>query len=771
MADGTRVADVLEERPDLEAALSTVLAVDEDRETWTFDDVSVDSGAFGELVSRDIVVSEGDAYRLADREAVRRALSAADETTETATPERSETSRSLPTLDTAGLGMLVGALALVAVVRSFVAGSVFRGGDIVLAANDPYAYRYWVEQVLASGQALTDIGSLAQGEPLLIATLARASRLFGGADASGLLIAVYPVAAAVLTAALLYWLALWVTADRRVALAAVVMLAVTPGNALRTALGFADHHAFDYLWLVLTATALVALADIERREQLRSWRPWSAALGLGLGIGLQVLAWNNGPLLFAPVALVLAGRVILDVRASRSSLLANAPILVGLGVGAGVAAVGHLLTGWQSVPVIVTPALLFVLALALVGAGELTRVLGRRARELAVAEGVLGVAAILATWVFVPALAERVLRGLGLIGRTDPIAEVRALFSGDTLGFLLLFGFVLVVALPFLVWATWQATRGARRWLVPVAYGWYFFSLSLFQVRFTGQLAYFTALFAGLGFVWLAETVEVARPPAPFADGRDHAEWVPDRPDASTVGTILVLFLLVGGIGVLQSAVKVEQITTDDAAYDTAAWLDEYANDRGWTTVEESYVLSSWGKNRMYNYFVNGESASYGYARSTYGDFIGVREPATAASMLDDRVRFVVTRSLDAADRTMQARLHDHFGSRAGALAGTGQFRALYATASGTRKAFLFVPGATLTGTGPPNATVTLSTPIEIPGASFTYERQATTDAAGNFSVRLAHPGTYEVHTAEETRTVTVSESAVMAGEQLALAD
>ncbi|QSG08040.1 UDP-glucose 6-dehydrogenase [Halapricum desulfuricans] len=46
---------LLEDRPDLETALEELLTVDAERDTWTFDDVPVDSGTFGELVSREIV--------------------------------------------------------------------------------------------------------------------------------------------------------------------------------------------------------------------------------------------------------------------------------------------------------------------------------------------------------------------------------------------------------------------------------------------------------------------------------------------------------------------------------------------------------------------------------------------------------------------------------------------------------------------------------------------------------------------------------------------
>ena len=72
------IADLLTDRPEFEPALRDVLAVDERRDGWTFDDVPVDSGTFGELVSRGVVESDGNEYRLADPAAVRAALDGED---------------------------------------------------------------------------------------------------------------------------------------------------------------------------------------------------------------------------------------------------------------------------------------------------------------------------------------------------------------------------------------------------------------------------------------------------------------------------------------------------------------------------------------------------------------------------------------------------------------------------------------------------------------------------------------------------------------------
>ena len=72
MTDEREVAAVLAERPDLEDALESIRTVDDEHETWTFDDLSIDSGTFGEVVSEGLVEKTDDGYRLP--EVTRRAL-------------------------------------------------------------------------------------------------------------------------------------------------------------------------------------------------------------------------------------------------------------------------------------------------------------------------------------------------------------------------------------------------------------------------------------------------------------------------------------------------------------------------------------------------------------------------------------------------------------------------------------------------------------------------------------------------------------------------
>lgn len=55
---------------------------------------------------------------------------------------------------------------------------------------------------------------------------------------------------------------------------------------------------------------------------------------------------------------------------------------------------------------------------------------------------------------------------------------------------------------------------------------------------------------------------------------------------------------------------------------------------------------------------------------------------------------------------------------------------------------------------------MTASTYVDVPGATFTYDRWTTADATGNYSLLVAHPGNYEI----ADNTVTVTEAAVWNG-------
>jgi dolichyl-diphosphooligosaccharide--protein glycosyltransferase len=796
MDDGAAVSDVLDERPELAEAMKAVLTVDDEHDEWTFDDVPVDSGTFGELVSRGLVEgTDDDGYRVARPDDVRAALDRTTDgdtggtmATETGQPSQFGSGSGgtvrdrlngmvsnrpdgtvrdrLTDLDRYTVGSLLGALLAVAVARAYVFGTVFRDGVVVLSGNDPYYYRYWVEQALAASGGVFDVSGLATlpgavrtGEPLLVATLWAVSSLFGGdATAAGWVLACYPVLAAVVSAYIVYRLTLFVTEDRRVALAAVLLLAITPAHAFRTSLGFADHHAFDYVWLAVTAYALVRLngyGDGDWRER----RQWAWVGTLGLGIGGQILAWDAGLLLVVPLPIYVTLRVLGDMRDGRAPVVANLPLLGGVTLGSLVVIIGHVQVGWHSGTVAFSPVLLTLGVLGVLGAGELAHRYDTSVRVLAAVEFFGMIVGLLALRTLRPGYWAEMMDGIGRITASRNIAETQSLLSGDTLGWLLLFGFVLVLAVPFLALQSVATYRGEREWLVPVVYGWYFLLLAMYQVRFAGQLAMFASVFAGLGFVYLAAAVDLTERPVPFGGDLAGQSNV-SLPSRGTLAPLAVLFLLVTGLSVVQVPIKTSQVVTDGDKYQTAARMNEYATEQGWE-YPQNYVFSRWGENRMYNYFVNGESQFYGFAQNNYDDFATTDRGRQWYQRLQDRVGFVVVSDAGYSTGTLHGQLLQTFEDSSSGSSEIGHYRAVHVSDGGNPKAFTLVPGARLTGPAEPNTSYSVSTDVTIDGRSYTYTREVETGRAGIYTVTVPYPGEYDVN----GTSVSVSEANVRNGQ------
>ena len=744
------VADLVDERPELEAAVEAVLAVEE---PFAFDDLPIDSGAFGEIVAAGLVEERGDGYYVTDRTAVRDGVAGEDTLEETAPATGIDLT--LPAVGRRAVGALAGALLVVVLLRTvFSAGNVFRDGAVVLSGNDPYYYRYWVEQLLANPDvtlsSLPD--TVTKGEPLYVATMWLVATVFGGgATTAGQVLAVYPVVSAVVSGLLVYALAVAVTGDRRVALAAVLMLGVLPAHAFRTSLGFADHHAFDYPWLGVTALSLVALV----RGEVRSRQTVLGTGGLAVGIAGQVLAWEAGPLLVVPAGLAVAALAVVWVRADRSPLLAGGPLLAGLAGAAALAWGVHATLGWHTTVVASAPALLVAGSLGVLVVAEAVCRVTPDERLAAGAVSGAGVVAVGLVAVLVPeAWNTLTSRANSALFRSDRIAETQGLFS-DSAGWLLLFGLLLFLALPYLAWATRRALDDDA-WVVPVVYAWAFFALAVIQIRFVGEFATFVAVFAGLGLVHLAERVDVARLPRPFDDGVDGLRvGVPDR---RQIVALVALFLLVSSLSLVQVPVKTSQLTTPPERYETATWMNDYSESAAWDE-RPTYVFSTWSYNRVYNYFVSGDSRSYGYARANYERFLTSMNASEWYERLRGPAGFVVYASVNTSVGTVGERL-DAYGSRTEDARGLAHYRAVYVSESGTYRVFTLVPGATITGTAEANATVTVTTRTRVSGVQVDYEREVRTGPDGAYSVTVPYPGTYQVGEAA----VEVPETAVRNG-------
>jgi len=768
MSDAEALQELLEERPEIESALKALLRVDEDQESWSFDDVPLDSGIFGELVSEGVVESVDNQYRLSDPATVRTVLDPEDGQSQM---ETGEDQRSLewswPELPAVSRieGVLLGCSLLVVVAfRALPFGDVFRKGEVVLSGNDPYYYRYWVELLLTRASSPFDLSALStlpdsvlHGEPLLVVVLWVVSEVLGGTpQTAGFVLAWYPVVAAVVGAVALYAFSRTVTDDKRVALAAVVFLAITPTHALRTSVGYADHHAFDFVWVALTALALVKI--VEHRDTGRRAMVWTAVLVAGI-IG-QSLAWNAGVLLVVPVGLFVFGDSLLAARRDGSTLHRFGPLIAGVGLGAGVVSVVHLGFGWQQPEGVAGLWILFVGCLTVVTVAEAGRRSDWSTPVIAGVDAAIGVVALVVFWFAAPGVRSALITGLTRLTTDSDIAEVQPLLSFNSFGFVLLFGFGLLLAVPVLAWTLVYAREGHPKWLVVSSYAGWYLSLSLFQVRFTGELAFFVALLDGVAFLWLAGAVGLVTRSTPFGSATVTQLSVPPR---KVLRGLVLLFALVAVLGVVQTPVKIDQVQADNGEFQSAAWMDEYATEQG-LSYPDNYVFSQWGQNRMFNYFVSGNARSYAFAQQYYSEFATSQRPDRWYDRLRGRAGFVVTEDGTAdsvAPDSVLATLHNEFGGDD--RPGFGHYRVRYIDSDGSRKVFTLVRGAKLVGHGSPETTYTVSTNRTVSGQPVTYTREVTTGPGGVYNVTVPYPGEYTT----TNRSVQVSNAAVESGNRV----
>lgn len=670
---------------------------------------------------------------------------------------------------------LAAGLALLVAIRLLPLDSVFRGGDIVLLSNDPWVFRYLVEQALTEG-TLSRPGQLlgSRGEPLLVSTLGFLSILLGGVDRVGLVLAWYPVVTALVSGVLVYVLARLLTDDVRVGLVAVVVLAVTPLHASRTALGGADHHAFDYMWLLLTATALTWLVV---RTEAKDRRRWAMGGVLGLAVAGQTLAWGVSPLMLVPTAGALGVASVLVFR-NDGATRTLAPVVAGLGLAAVLVQLAHQTLNWLSTVVAGTPVLLFLGGLAVLGLTEGVRRLERSWPSLLGAEVAAVAVGLVVLWLAVPGFVGEVTGRFDAFAayiewhQTTGIGETAPILSafGPIAGPVILLGFSPFLGLPAMVWGLVRGWRGREpAWFVLAVYVLWFLALAFIQRRWAVQLGLFLSVFAAVGFVAFAHRLALVLPPVPFRDETPGDQETLEPPDRTRLALLGGLGAVGLGSGSVFSGYILNQVSTDDDAYRAAAWIREYANEGG-LTYPQNYVLTHWGRVRMYNYLVSGESRSYGYARQNYDEFIFDRSPAGWYEQFEGRVGFVVTRPVERTGSSgVYARLHEQYGSASTTVDGLGHFRALWESEDGSAKVFGVVPGATVAGEGPPETELLLSTTVTLAGSSETvpYERRVETDADGSFEVVLAQPGEYEVRGGDAAGTLPVEEPDVRNGREL----
>ncbi|QLH76863.1 hypothetical protein HZS55_05895 [Halosimplex rubrum] len=765
---------LLEEYPELEGPLGQMLEVDADG-PWEFDDVPVDTGQFGKIVASGVVEKTGDGYRVADPEALGAVLDspeAAVESSDTGDGVSSALALGVPDftwpLSKRTTLSLAGLLAFVVVLRVvFVYDSVYRE-TITLVGNDPYKRLYWIEQLQAeySPVALDSLpeGVSLDGDTLMLVAAWWASELLGGTVTSArTVLAWYPVLAAVVTAVTVFEITRQLTDDIRVALASVLMLAVTPVHAYRTVLGFGDHHAFDYIWLGLTVLVmvrwerLVAGTTPPTRDRLGEWRFQLTTVALGVLLAIQSLSWVGAPMLLVPFVLYTVLRGAFALRGGTSPLVATLPYIGG-GLFAGVLVLlVHASLGWLPGFRALFPLVAVVVATVGVGYLEATRrsSLSPRAALTSGAATTL-LAGVLAV-TFVPGMATALKQASGLF-QEQTIAESASLFTtelGVLGGPLPFFGFILFLALPFVAVGLYRAlTDNDPTWAIPAVYGVYFLFWSLVKVRFAGPLSLFTAVFAGVGFLRLAALVDLARPVQAFGEqtGIDNLPSLSGR----QVASVAVLFLLVASLALIQTPIKQDQLAIGDDTYDTARWIDQYAEDNG-LDYPDNGVFSQWDTTRFYNYFVNGQSDSYFYERNFYSPFLGSTDPGGWYERLRGRYGFVLYAGQrnDTEGPTIENRMMGE-----GQLPSFGHYRLVYDANDGPQKVFQLVEGATIVGVANSSGTVTAGTQASVGSETRTYQREVRVNPDGVYSVRVPYSGTYTVADTE----VTVTKRAIVDG-------
>jgi dolichyl-diphosphooligosaccharide--protein glycosyltransferase len=153
----------------------------------------------------------------------------------------------------------------------------------------------------------------------------------------------------------------------------------------------------------------------------------------------------------------------------------------------------------------------------------------------------------------------------------------------------------------------------------------------------------------------------------------------------------------------------------------------------------------------VYNYFVSGESRSYGYARRNFRSFLRTTNGQEWFGRLQGRVGFIVV--TDVAERlgsdTLGTRLWADNGGGDDTVSGLGHYRLMHVSPSAQYKVYTLVEGATLEGAAEAGATVTVRREVEREETTFTYERRVTASEEGQFTVRVPYEGEYQVEGAD----------------------
>lgn len=515
-------------------------------------------------------------------------------------------------------------LVLVAAFRSLTAPQVFRD-RVYLAGNDPWHYLHWTERALREGIFTVP---LAHRDPLTVEVLAVASWLVGGVDAAPFVLAVYPVVSALITGACLYAIAIWLTGDRRLALLSMLFLAVLPASAVRTILGFGDHHAMDFLFLSLTMATLVWLYTDRPRG-----RGDVAVVILGLCVTAQAHAWGAGALLLAPLGIFLTVASLVDIG-ERSPLGHHGSVLISLGLAGGLSLLAYPLfvgspsTGggaggsWTFLPEAraLFPAGLFLASLTVVVVAEVAHRHDIGTQSAAIGTSVAGIVGLAPVVIAAPNL---IFNNLDYLLRGADIAEMASLLSGEGLFGVEYLGALGVVALIGLVLGAVRGVRGQTRWLLCTVYACFFLILAVFKIRLLGEASTILPLFIAVGFLWFAARLGIVD-----RDGRDLDSLF----ERETLVPVALLVLIVAIAAVIQGPIFAGELAADDQTVATAEWMADDVDEI--SPNASRAVVAHWNHAMLYNHIVSGESESYGFSKGRYEEVL--EDPCSSRARLEE---------------------------------------------------------------------------------------------------------------------------------------
>ena len=664
----------------------------------------------------------------------------------------------------------LGGLCLLAVgVRAYYFTSVFRGEDVLLLQVDPWKYQVHIERLteqlrgpfdpavwadpgraVGTGQAgLSPTGQ----DDLMVATLTWFAELLGGTpQAVGTVLATYPVVVAVAMCLAAYLATVWLTGERWAGLVAAGVLAITPAHAYRTALGFGDHHAFDYLWLAATFVGICYLTRDEAFSR-RRWLGVTAALGLPLAG--QTLSWGGSPILLVPYACFTTLLLVSTLRTDQSPISVVGPFVTSLVVAAELVLVAFFFLSWQTTTVVVLLLVQTVALVLLVGLGEFNH---RYVSSPGIAAG--GVAAAGAAVAFVAlqrvsSIVDLLETGRAYFSRTTgTVAEATPLFVGNNpLGTVLsFFGPLFVLFVGGLLWSSWRAGRTHQPGrLAVVTYAWYFVALSAVQRRFAGELSLFFAIVVAVSLVDLSRLrpgvgAAVERS-VQFVRGGAGDEQEPSRNDLTTlfVATLVAVFLVTTTVA--QVPLTMENRIVTDAEYEATQRIEAHATNQDGRTGRN--VFSPVNSRLMYNYYAHDGNIWFFEEKSRYAQFLVDTDDEQWHRRLTRRGTgfVVVSDSYDVGtNAAIHTKLQDNLGSARRDVSGVGQYQLIFRSRDDSTTVYALVPGARLTGQGAGNESVVVTTTVETPGRRLVYERTPRTTADGWYSVVVPYAGTYQAN-------------------------